>query len=75
MSSKLLFTFIMLLFVTSVFAQTTERRYNAYSGTMVLSVEGGATIGNTDYSTLKSIIWDVECLSTFSRLLLKVHLV
>ena len=35
------------------FSQTDRRKYNAFSGTMVFTVDGGATIGLTDYSQIK----------------------
>jgi len=42
--------FILLLFCNSVLSQqSTGRKFNAYSGTLVFSAEGGITMGYTDY--------------------------
>jgi len=44
---------IVLLFCYSVYPQTSKKqRYNPFSGTVVLSVEGGTTLASTDYSGL-----------------------
>ncbi len=53
---KLLFTAYMLVVFASsslLAQQVSQRRYNAFSGTTVLSIEGGPTFGQTDYSGLK----------------------
>ncbi|MCL5027532.1 MAG: OmpA family protein [Bacteroidetes bacterium] len=42
--------FIFLLSIGIGLSQQEGRRYNAFSGSMVLTVEGGATLGQTDYS-------------------------
>lgn len=50
---KFLFTilFITLFFSAFIYSQTTKtQRYNPFSGTIVFSVEGGATFSSTDYS-------------------------
>lgn len=52
---KLPFTILILILFFSliIFPQGTKtKRYNPFSGTVVLSVEGGATLANTDYSGL-----------------------
>ena len=46
-------TIISVLFFTSVtFSQGKIQRYNPFSGTIVFSVDGGATLANTDYAGL-----------------------
>ena len=50
---RFVFTILLsiLLITTFVFSQTTKaQRYNPFSGTIVISVEGGTTFSNTDYS-------------------------
>ena len=43
--------FITLFFSAFIYSQTTKtQRYNPFSGTIVFSVEGGATFSSTDYS-------------------------
>jgi hypothetical protein len=52
---KLPFTIALSLIIFSsiTYSQhSTTQRYNPFSGTLVLSVEGGATLANTDYSGL-----------------------
>ncbi|MFC2094721.1 thrombospondin type 3 repeat-containing protein, partial [Bacteroidota bacterium] len=46
--------FSVLLFSSISFSQGKVQRYNPFSGTIVLSVEGGITLANTDYSGLGS---------------------
>ena len=47
-------TALIFLFVSSIsLSQVDARRYNAFSGTMVFTVDGGITIGQTDYSQIK----------------------
>jgi outer membrane protein OmpA-like peptidoglycan-associated protein len=42
-----------LFFSSNIYSQTAKtQRYNPFSGTIVLSVEGGTTLANTDYSGL-----------------------
>ncbi len=52
---KTSFTILLILLIcTSSYAQyNTGRKFHAFSNTMVLSVEGGATIANFDYSGVK----------------------
>ncbi|NNL20450.1 MAG: OmpA family protein [Ignavibacteriaceae bacterium] len=45
--------FTIVFFSITIFPQSTKtQRYNPFSGTIVLSVEGGATLASTDYSGL-----------------------
>ncbi len=44
---------IFLFFSEIIFSQQDGRKYNAFSGSMVFTVDGGATIGQTDYSGIK----------------------
>lgn len=54
MKSVILMLLLFLLISTVSFAQIDRsRRYNAFSGSMVFTVDGGATIGQTDYRTIK----------------------
>ena len=44
---------VVIILVQNNYSQTVKtQRYNPFSGTVVLSVEGGATLANTDYSGL-----------------------
>jgi outer membrane protein OmpA-like peptidoglycan-associated protein len=44
---------VILFFSSIIYSQTPKtQRYNPFSGTIVLSVEGGTTLANTDYSGL-----------------------
>ncbi len=50
---KLVFTIVIitLLLSSANYSQKNQtQRYNPFSGTIVISVEGGATFSNTDYS-------------------------
>ncbi len=40
---------VIVLFTTAVFPQKTIQKYHAFSGTFLIGVEGGASIGSTDY--------------------------
>ena len=54
MKQILIVQIIIALSVSFSFAQQNSgRKFNAFSGTMVLSVEGGPTFANTDYTGLK----------------------
>ncbi len=45
---------LIILFVSGIsLSQVDSRRYNAFSNTLVFTVDGGATIGRTDYSKIK----------------------
>ncbi len=45
---------LIFLFISGIsLSQVESRRYNAFSGTMVFTVDGGVTIGKTDYSQIK----------------------
>ncbi len=45
---------LIFLFIFGIcFSQTDSRKYNAFSNTMVFTVDGGITIGNTDYTQIK----------------------
>ncbi len=46
-----IFLFILLLNAVAFSQSSYGRRYNAFSGTMVLTIEGGPTFGMTDYPT------------------------
>lgn len=47
-------TVIIILYISTLcFSQADNRNYNAYSGTLVFSVDGGTAIGFTDYSKIK----------------------
>ncbi|MBZ0201088.1 MAG: hypothetical protein K8H86_14545, partial [Ignavibacteriaceae bacterium] len=50
---KPLITFIFLFFTVTIFSQSAKQRYDAFSGTVVLSVEGGTAIAHTDYTGTK----------------------
>ncbi len=41
---------VSLIFTSTLFAQSKNQRYNPFSGTVVISVEGGTTFENTDYA-------------------------
>ena len=45
--------FILMISIQIGLSQQEGRKYNAFSGSMVLTVEGGATLGQTDYSQSK----------------------
>jgi len=47
-------TILIFLFVSGIgYSQQDGRKYNAFSGAMVLTLDGGPTIGRTDYSGIK----------------------
>lgn len=50
---KSFFTFLILLSAVTIFAQQEKQRYDAFSGTIVLTVEGGTAIAHTDYTGIK----------------------
>lgn len=50
---KLLITFSILFFTVTIFSQSAKQRYDAFSGTVVLSVEGGTAIAHTDYNGIR----------------------
>ena len=43
-------TILIFLLATNIFSQGSVQRYNPFSGTIVLSFEGGITLAGTDYS-------------------------
>lgn len=52
--NRIVIAVILIILTTSIFAQKrSSRRDHAFSGTLVLSVEGGPTMGFTDYKTQK----------------------
>ena len=50
---KPFFTFLILLSAVTIYAQQEKQRFDAFSGTVVLSVEGGTAIAHTDYNGIK----------------------